>query len=116
MKLILDPNIAEVDAFYERLIDTHNGLTDAQSIRLNERLVNALRRRVADPETLAQADTIANRDTENAPMRDAKLILLLSNHIGDIAAIAAEMAEARIAESVLELGGTSHACATGREG
>ena len=48
------------DAFYERLIDTHRGLSDEQSRLLN-----------------------------------ARLILLLANHIGDLAVLEAALAAAR---------------------
>lgn len=48
------------DAFYERLIDTHRGLSDTQSRLLN-----------------------------------ARLILLLANHIGDLAVLEQALAAAR---------------------
>ncbi|MCC8394545.1 DUF2783 domain-containing protein [Paraburkholderia sp. MMS20-SJTR3] len=58
--LNLEPNIADMDAFYEHLIDTHNGLSDADSHALN-----------------------------------AKLVLLLANHVGDIDVIREALAKAR---------------------
>ncbi len=58
--LIIEPNITDMDAFYERLIETHNGLSEADS-----QLVNA------------------------------KLILLLANHIGDMAVLEDAFAKAR---------------------
>jgi len=55
-----EPNLASPDDFYERLIATHRGLTDADSALVN-----------------------------------AKLVLLLANHIGDINVLAQAMAAAR---------------------
>jgi hypothetical protein len=50
--LITTPNIAEPDEFYQALVDAHRGLTEAESHRVN-----------------------------------AKLVLLLANHIGDLAVL-----------------------------
>jgi hypothetical protein len=55
-----EPNLIAPDDFYEQLIATHRGLTDAQSALVN-----------------------------------AKLVLLLANHIGDAAVLAQAMAAAR---------------------
>lgn len=60
VSLNLNPNFANADDFYEKLIDTHRGLTDAQSADVN-----------------------------------AKLVLLLANHIGDMAVLEEAMAIAR---------------------
>ncbi len=51
-KLNTNPNIGDADGVYQKLIDAHAGLSDADSMALN-----------------------------------ARLILLLVNHIGDAAAI-----------------------------
>lgn len=59
-KLNTEPNLAAPDDFYEQLIATHRGLSDAQSALVN-----------------------------------AKLVLLLANHIGDAAVLAQAMAGAR---------------------
>lgn len=56
----IEPNIADVDAFYEQLIDAHNGLSEEDS-----HLVNA------------------------------KLVLLLANHIGDLDVLRDALAKAR---------------------
>jgi hypothetical protein len=53
--LNLEPNIADMDAFYERLIDTHNGLSDADSQMLNAKLVLLLANHVGDMDVLTQA-------------------------------------------------------------
>lgn len=58
--LNIEPNIADMDAFYEQLIATHDGLSEAQS-----QLVNA------------------------------KLVLLLANHIGDLDVLKDALAKAR---------------------
>lgn len=91
MTLILEPHILDVDAFYERLIDMHNGLSDDESVVANERLAAALRARVGDAGTVAEAESIAARGDNDATLRAAKLILLLSNHIGDAGVLAAEL-------------------------
>lgn len=58
--LNIEPNIADMDAFYEQLIETHNGLSEADSQMVN-----------------------------------AKLVLLLANHIGDIDVLKDAFAKAR---------------------
>ena len=59
-KLNTEPNLAAPDDFYEQLLATHRGLSDAQSALVN-----------------------------------AKLVLLLANHIGDAAVLGEAMAAAR---------------------
>ena len=59
-ELVTDPNLARPDDFYEALLAMHRGLTDAQSARVN-----------------------------------AKLILLLANHVGDHAVLLVALAAAR---------------------
>ena len=65
--LNIEPNIADMDAFYEQLIEMHNGLSEADS-----QLVNA------------------------------KLVLLLANHIGDIDVLKDAFAKARAGVSATE--------------
>lgn len=65
--LNIEPNIADMDAFYEQLIETHNGLSETDS-----QLVNA------------------------------KLVLLLANHIGDIEVLKDAFAKARAGVSPVE--------------
>jgi hypothetical protein len=60
-KLRTEPNIAQVDEFYECLIDMHSDLSAEESHAAN-----------------------------------ARLILLLANHIGDLEVLAAAMTRARI--------------------
>ena len=60
--LIVEPNIARPDDFYEALIDMHRDLTD-----------------------------------EESQMANAALILLLANHVGDLAVLREAIAAARSA-------------------
>ncbi|BAN25603.1 putative uncharacterized protein [Caballeronia insecticola] len=59
MKLTLELNIADHDAFYERLIDTHNGLSDEQSQMLNAKLILLLANHIGDGDVLKDALTMA---------------------------------------------------------
>jgi hypothetical protein len=59
-RLNVEPNMADPDAFYALLVDTHERLTEEQSRMLN-----------------------------------AQLILLLSNHIGDLAVLREALGIAR---------------------
>jgi hypothetical protein len=93
MKLNTEPNLADPDAFYERLIDTHNGLEFDASVALNERIVAALRALLGDPEAFDHALVLVGDST--ATERDAKLVLLLANHIGDGPLLSASLASAR---------------------
>lgn len=69
--LKLDPNIDRPDDFYEALIDAHRDLSDADSERLNARLVLILANQVGDTAMLRQALDLARRglaptDTETS--------------------------------------------------
>ena len=61
MKLNIETNIADYDGFYERLIDTHNGLTEEESQMVNAKLVLLLANHVGDAEVLAQALALARK-------------------------------------------------------
>lgn len=50
-----EPNLPAPDDFYESLIATHRGLTDAQSALVNAKLVLLLANHIGDPGVLAQA-------------------------------------------------------------
>ncbi len=54
-KLNTEPNLTAPDDFYEQLIATHRGLTDAQSALVNAKLVLLLANHIGDPAVLAQA-------------------------------------------------------------
>jgi hypothetical protein len=97
MKLNTELNIADPDAFYERLIETHAGLADAQSLALNARAVALLSDLIGDKKVLQEAAGIAADDSaaDHSPEYDAKLLLLLANHVGDIAQLARVLDQAR---------------------
>ena len=56
------PATASADAFYEALIHTHRGLSDAQSELLNARLVLILANHIGDLAVLREALALARRD------------------------------------------------------
>jgi len=53
--LVTEPNLPDPDGFYEQLIATHHGLSDAESALVNAKLVLLLANHVGDPAVLAQA-------------------------------------------------------------
>lgn len=53
------PNIPDPDGFYAELIETHNGLSDADSDALNARLVLLLANHIGDREVLSEALRVA---------------------------------------------------------
>ncbi|MFC7047655.1 DUF2783 domain-containing protein [Emcibacter nanhaiensis] len=65
MPLNMDANIKDPDAFYQALIQAHEGLSDEESQALNARLIIVLANQVGDKETLAQALELAK--TMEAP-------------------------------------------------
>lgn len=97
MNLNTELNIADPDAFYERLIETHAGLTDAQSLALNASAVALLSSLIGDKKVLQEAAGIAadGSAAQGSPEYDAKLVLLLANHVGDIAQLARTLDQAR---------------------
>ena len=54
-KLILTPNIANGDDFYEKLLNAHEGLSKEQSDALNARLILVLSNHIGDMDILEQA-------------------------------------------------------------
>ena len=53
--LITDPNIPDIDGFYEALIAAHRDLDDEQSAALNSRLILLLANHIGDNAVLVQA-------------------------------------------------------------
>ena len=53
--LIIEPNIAAPDDFYEALLDLHRGLDAAQSASVNARLILLLANHVGDLDVLREA-------------------------------------------------------------
>jgi hypothetical protein len=62
-----EPNLAAPDEFYERLIATHRGLSDADSALVNAKLVLLLANHVGDAEVLAQAMAAAREGVGPSP-------------------------------------------------
>ena len=65
-KLELDLNIVDPDGFYESLIDAHRELSDADSRRLNARLILILANHIGDRAVLDSALKLA-RSSSFAP-------------------------------------------------
>ena len=60
--LIDSPNLADHDGFYAELLQTHRGLTDAQSQALNAQLILILANHIGNREVLSEALALARRD------------------------------------------------------
>ena len=60
--LILEPNIARPDEFYDALIAIHRDLTVEQSAKVNAKLVLLLANHVGDMDVLQQALAAARGD------------------------------------------------------
>ncbi len=59
--LIVKPNIAQVDDVYQRLIELHAGRTEADSMRVNARLILILINHIGDPEAVFGAIDLASQ-------------------------------------------------------
>ena len=55
------------DDGYERLLAAHRGLDDAQSAKLNAKLILLLANHIGDADVLGQALAAARADIEEAP-------------------------------------------------
>jgi hypothetical protein len=64
MILNTKPNIARPDDFYEALIEAHRDLTEAQSLKVNTRLILLLANHVGDMDALAEALALARMGVE----------------------------------------------------
>ena len=62
-----EANLAAPDDFYEQLIATHRGLSDAQSALVNAKLILLLANHIGDPGVLAQAMAAARDGAGAAP-------------------------------------------------
>ena len=70
--LTLAPNIPDPDGFYERLIDAHRGLSDADSALLNARLILLLANQLGDRAVLdAALEKAASLPAGRQPPTDA---------------------------------------------
>jgi hypothetical protein len=70
--LILEPNLASPDDFYEALIESHRGLSVEQSGMLNAKLILLLANQVGDLDVLRAAIAKAREGIEPAG-KDATL-------------------------------------------
>jgi hypothetical protein len=66
LSLNVEPNIADHDAFYEMLVDTHQDLSDEQSKMLNAQLILLLSNHIGDLDVLREAFAIARGNVEAA--------------------------------------------------
>jgi hypothetical protein len=55
MPLKREPNLADPDRLYAAIIEAHDGLTDAQSLALNARLVLLLANHIGEEAVLREA-------------------------------------------------------------
>jgi hypothetical protein len=61
-KLRTDPRLAEPDEIYAELVELHRGLDEAQSRRVNARLILLLANHIGDAEVLREAIRAARED------------------------------------------------------
>jgi len=57
-----EPNLADPDGFYERLIAMHRDLSESDSALVNAKLVLLLANHIGDSDVLAQAMAAARED------------------------------------------------------
>jgi hypothetical protein len=58
-ELITTPNLAGVDDIYQALVRLHEGLSDAESLKVWAKLVLALANHLGDPAVIEEAIAIA---------------------------------------------------------
>ena len=63
-RLNVEPNMADHDAFYQMLVDTHQDLSDEQSRTLNAQLILLLSNHIGDLDVLREAFAIARHNVE----------------------------------------------------
>ena len=63
-RLNVEPNLPDPDAFYELLIDSHQGLDDEQSKMLNAQLILLLSNHIGDLAVLREALDIARSNVQ----------------------------------------------------
>lgn len=61
-ELIVTPNLAGADDVYERLVRLHEGLTDAESLKVWAKLVLTLANHIGDRAVIEQAIAVARPD------------------------------------------------------
>ncbi|MEM6478897.1 MAG: DUF2783 domain-containing protein [Pseudomonadota bacterium] len=65
--LITAPNLGNSDDFYARLLATHEGLSEAETARLNARLILILANHIGDLDVLFEALEVARSPGFTAP-------------------------------------------------
>jgi len=55
MALTTNPNLADPDALYTALIEAHGGLSEAESVALNARLILLLANHIGDAAVVGEA-------------------------------------------------------------
>ena len=55
------PNLADPDTIYQRLIQLHENLDEAQSLKVNARLILALINHIGDRDVVLEAIDLAGR-------------------------------------------------------
>lgn len=65
--------IARPDDLYQMLIDAHQGLSDADSMKLNAKLVLMLANHIGDVAVVAQAIKAATKGSETEPATDPNI-------------------------------------------
>ncbi|MET0857722.1 MAG: DUF2783 domain-containing protein [Telluria sp.] len=66
VRLNVEPNVADHDAFYEMLVDTHQDLSDEQSKMLNAQLILLLSNHIGHLDVLGEACAIARGNVQAA--------------------------------------------------
>ncbi|MBM9593501.1 DUF2783 domain-containing protein [Roseitranquillus sediminis] len=64
MKLVTEPNFADPDETYARLLAAHSGLSEAESHAFNAALVLILMNHIGDDAAIAEALALAHRATK----------------------------------------------------
>jgi Protein of unknown function (DUF2783). len=62
MKLITEPNLADPDGIYARLIALHDNRSKEESVRINARLILLLANHIGHEDILLQALSLAGRE------------------------------------------------------
>jgi len=66
-ELIIEPNIDRPDDVYQALIDAHRELSEADSLRLNSRIILILANQVGHADLLIEAIALARQTLQAAP-------------------------------------------------
>lgn len=66
-ELMTAPNLRSPDDVYERLVGLHEGLTEAESLRVWAKLALTLANHIGDDEVIAQAIAVARPRDVPAP-------------------------------------------------